>query len=127
MIKAREVYSPIALNKGALCFQDYTEVTNMSLVISTEMLARASGKSITEGWSIVVHSGHLQVRQAVFFPTGKQHAVPHPTGYEVCLIGSQTQAAGGAEAGSSLPVALEGRVQLEDSCHLEIQGWYMCL
>lgn len=90
----------------------------MSLLISIEMITRASGKRVSEGWSIAVHSGQLQVRQAVVIPTGRQHAVLHPIGYEVCPIGSQPQAAGGAEACSSLPVALRGSVQLEDHHHL---------
>jgi len=43
----------------------------MSLLMSIEMITRASGKRVSEGWSIAVHSGQLQVRQAVVIPTGR--------------------------------------------------------
>lgn len=51
--KARKVYSTVALNKGALYFQEYTEVTSMSLLISTEILNRGAGRRIRQACSVL--------------------------------------------------------------------------
>lgn len=51
--KARKVYSTIALNKGALYFQEYTEATSMSILISIEILNRGAGRRIRQACSVL--------------------------------------------------------------------------
>lgn len=73
--KARKIHSTVALHKGALYFQEYTETTNMSLLISIEIPNRATG--ITE-FVLQCAWRQPQVRKAMISTAVKQHAVPYP-------------------------------------------------
>lgn len=89
----------MALNKGALYFQECAEVTNMSLLISIEMLNRAAGRRISQGESSAVCLGAAPGEESHDYYCCQKTRSAIPT--EVPPFRLQTQRAGDAYSSPS--------------------------